>query len=58
MKGSLEDIHKMHRQMPSFGQFYVDDLRSKLGFVDIEKVINLSLLLTQGIVVMTKWVII
>lgn len=47
MNSSLEGIHKMHRQMPSFGQFYIDDLRSKLGFVDIEKVINLSLLLTQ-----------
>lgn len=56
MKYSLEKIHKIHRQMPSSWQFDIDDLGSKLGFVNIEKVINLSLLLTQGIVVMAKWV--
>lgn len=53
----MEEIHKMHRQMPSFWQFDIDDLGSKLGFVDIEKVINLSLLQPQGVVVMAKWII-
>lgn len=57
MKDSLEEIHKMHRPMPSFWQFDIDDLGSKLDFVDIEKDINLSLLLTQRIVLMAKWVI-